>query len=518
MTLYCKSYGDDHMIKKRPDPVILLLILLLPFYLYIAWQIPYAGDDWDWGLDVGLQHLLTADINSRYTGNFLVVLMTRSKPLQAVLMGASYLGIPWLMASLTVNRSREPRIFLLCFLAANCLILSMNPHIWRQTWGWIAGFANYGFSILGLLLCLFPAMRLFREPPTPCRSSAVRDLGLFLLTFLNQLFLENLTLYMVLYTGALCLISLFRERTIRRQYLALFAGALAGLCVMFSSSIYPVLFSSGTSTTAFRTLSFEKNTGITGLITGCILSFMEKASWIWEKNVVLCCTISLVLTALLWTKKVHPFLRWSLSALNLLSVLYFVLCGHLAYGKLELFYRGLLGKAELIVNLGYFFLVAVETVVLYRHRRWDMAKLLCLWISAPGVILPLSFLTIEGARFYATSNCFLTVFVLFLAADLFRLLPVSGRRWASLALVTVFAVLCVHLFGIFYQASLCTRQREAILADARITGTKEVTLPTYPPEVTPYIWEADALDARQIFFRQFHGLHWDVVLHFVPET
>jgi len=225
------------MIKKRLDPFPLLLILLLPFYLYIAWQIPYAGDDWDWGLDVGLQHLRTADINSRYTGNFLVVLMTRSKPLQAVLMGLSFLGIPCLMAGLAADRSREPRIFTLCFLAANCLILSMNPQIWRQTWGWIAGFANYGFSILGLLLCLFPAMRLFRGTPGPCRTSAVRDLGLFLLSFLNQLFLENLTLYMVLYTGALCLIAVGRERTLRRQYLALFAGALAGLLVMFSSAI-----------------------------------------------------------------------------------------------------------------------------------------------------------------------------------------------------------------------------------------------------------------------------------------
>ena len=52
--------------------------LFLIFYLWLAAQIPYTDDDWDWGLPVGIQQLVTASLNSRYAGNGLVVLLTRS--------------------------------------------------------------------------------------------------------------------------------------------------------------------------------------------------------------------------------------------------------------------------------------------------------------------------------------------------------------------------------------------------------------------------------------------------------
>ena len=47
---------------------------MLAFYVWIAAQIPYTHDDWDWGLEVGMQHLLKADINSRYVGNLIEVI------------------------------------------------------------------------------------------------------------------------------------------------------------------------------------------------------------------------------------------------------------------------------------------------------------------------------------------------------------------------------------------------------------------------------------------------------------
>ena len=147
---------------KRMLPVFLVIAV---FYLHIAFQVPYTGDDWDWGLDIGLQHLLTADINNRYAGNLLVVIMTRSKLLQTLLMGSAYFALPILMTAIvTDGRIKEhPKRSLVLFLGANCLLLSMGAPIWQQTYGWIAGFANYGFSAVLLEVCLLLAMPLFRR-------------------------------------------------------------------------------------------------------------------------------------------------------------------------------------------------------------------------------------------------------------------------------------------------------------------------------------------------------------------
>ena len=40
-----------------------IYVLSVIFYFWIASQIPYTHDDWDWGLDVGLRQFLYATVN-----------------------------------------------------------------------------------------------------------------------------------------------------------------------------------------------------------------------------------------------------------------------------------------------------------------------------------------------------------------------------------------------------------------------------------------------------------------------
>ena len=61
---------------------IISSFLMFFVYLWVAAQIPYTHDDWDWGLQLGMQHLLSADINSRYTGNLIEVMITRNTALK----------------------------------------------------------------------------------------------------------------------------------------------------------------------------------------------------------------------------------------------------------------------------------------------------------------------------------------------------------------------------------------------------------------------------------------------------
>ena len=162
------------------------------FYLFLGTMVPYAHDDWDWGLPIGMQHLLTADINSRYVGNFFEVIMTRSVILKIVLMSSCYFLLPLLLSIAAQKITAAPKTTRpLFFLFANFLMLTMGLPMWRQTYSWIAGFANFGFSSVFMLLCLMQMIPLLNNEPIP-KASAIRCIGFFLLAVAGQLFLENL--------------------------------------------------------------------------------------------------------------------------------------------------------------------------------------------------------------------------------------------------------------------------------------------------------------------------------------
>ena len=72
--------------KKNIFSIILLILLILLSFLFI-----YTGDDWAWGSDFGLSRLNTffKNYNSRYMGNLIVLLLTRSNILKGIVIGTT---------------------------------------------------------------------------------------------------------------------------------------------------------------------------------------------------------------------------------------------------------------------------------------------------------------------------------------------------------------------------------------------------------------------------------------------
>ena len=77
-----------------------VLALLLAGWLYIAWNVPYTHDDWDWGLPEGLERWLSGTLNNRYAGTFFVLAMTRSQLVKTAVMGGSMFLISLLLGRL----------------------------------------------------------------------------------------------------------------------------------------------------------------------------------------------------------------------------------------------------------------------------------------------------------------------------------------------------------------------------------------------------------------------------------
>ena len=87
-----------------------VLALLLAGWLYIAWNIPYTHDDWDWGLPEGLERWLSGALNNRYAGTFFVLAMTRSQLVKTAVMGGCMFLISLLLGRLA-GRGQPDRAF-----------------------------------------------------------------------------------------------------------------------------------------------------------------------------------------------------------------------------------------------------------------------------------------------------------------------------------------------------------------------------------------------------------------------
>lgn len=476
-------------------------------------MLPYSGDDWDWGLSIGLRHLLTADINSRYFGNLIIVLMSRSPLLKTLIMGSASALIPVLISVFAINGPWKQRwnIMLILITACSILLFTMDLQIWRQTYGWASGFANYNISLIFLILYLHTVMPLFFDSISGHQASLLSELLLFVMAIVMQLFLENLAAYVTAASVIICFIAWLRTRRIQRRYWLLLLGNLIGLAIMFSSDMYSTLAQTGEALDGVRTLTFYPHGGPVGMLLRCFHMFMHAhVPYIWENNTIICCTVSALLF-ILW----HKGRRFSklFRIINILSIIYFVLCGHFGLGKSWLREHGALFAVETAANIGYFVLAAIQTALLYRQRPWFAAALILMWISAPVVIAPLSALDMGTGRIYITSNVFMIVYIAMLLSDILAGLPAAMLHKILFLCLAFVLILFIHYGSVFIEINACTNDRMTILEEMRQSDASTVSLPAYPH--SNYLWLIEPSDDRLEYFKEFYKIPPDVNVRIV---
>jgi len=476
------------------------------FYLWMAVQIPYTHDDWDWGISNGIRQLVHATLNARYVGNFFAVVMTRSEILKTLIMGTGCFLIPYGLAAYAAQEQREQqqerklRAFLLC----NVLLFTLPREIWRQTYGWVAGFANYSVSIVFLLVWIREIGEAFSRKSADPGAGGRELLLCFAGSVLVQLFLENLAIYTVLLSLFLCGIHFARNRKIPLKSILMVLGAIVGLLIMFSSRIYGSLWSTGEAVNGYRSLSVGTQYSLMTAIYMLLSQAAVLAPLIFEENPVLCLTVLGLLTVLLLQKQQQKGFVYALCAANGLFALY-VLYSYIstpAAAQLE-------GFPALVVNGAFFLTVTAETVIVLQGRKETLGAALTIWFSVPGVILPLVFTLETGNRLFFTSDVF---FVLFAAVLLMEVAEKSCLKKITVLLLTG-ALLLMCFYGYIYHAiGVCKRERDGLMARAAAEKASSVTLPHYPFE--DYLWAPNPVgEKRETFFRTFYRLPEDIEIH-----
>lgn len=493
------------MIKsKKKWQSIAVYLLFFVFYLWMAGQIPYTHDDWDWGLDIGITQWITASINSRYVGNFFEVVMTRSEVLKTIIMGTGFFLLPLIITEIVFS-GKEADMWkerMIGFILCNTLILSMNDLVWQQTYGWVAGYANFGISAIVLCVIVKQFLEVFSDSPSESNGFHPRLVMLFFVCLAGQLFIENLAIYVFLASLVINYFHWHRTRRFLPENVTVFFASLIGLIIMFSSSMYKTLWSTGEAIDGYRQLVIHSGTDLRTIITGCIDRVIRVPYKLYTQNTSVCIAIILMLSFLLMQKQ---------AVSNSLKKTCVILNGGIAICLL--LYIPLGGFISSATGVLFFAAVTLELILLFRECRLLLYKLFFIWSAPVFIILPLVVTSELGPRLFWGPNVMLILLALFLLRRCLNAMPKKWFAAVSVAVITSVCVLLIHHGLVYHAIGECKDQREAIIETAAETGATAILLPQYPYQ--DYLWFPDPYGSkRESFFKDFYNIPQDVSIIF----
>ena len=152
-----------------------------------------------------------------------------------------------------------------------------------------------------MLLCVKELLNVF-EAEAPAKASVWRTVVFGLVALTGQLFLENVTLFMVAATACALLFCRKKHNCFNPVYVAMTAGAVIGAVIMFSSSIYGTLFETGASVDGLRSFAFNYEDGLFGVIYKTVYQCLRLAMRLGEHSFAALSVLAL-LTVFSWNVK-----------------------------------------------------------------------------------------------------------------------------------------------------------------------------------------------------------------------
>lgn len=467
----------DGVLERRLNLQTYLLPALVGLGLLLLFvQFPPTGDDWILlGKEYGIrEHLLRVrhdwvNQNGRVLGNFLHTLLVHHWPgiLSKLL---AFFGMVY-----ALSRIAKRSVWAIApVLSATLLFLPKE--VLREVWVWNAGFFNYvpPLVLLLVLLLLWQVEEL----------SERRKAAIVVTSLCACLFMENITVYLLLIGFVLLLWALFRASDYRLRALLTFAGCAAGALIMFSSPSYRRVVD---ATDGYR----SAGTDLASMVHTAIVNWNESFSrYLIAENLFLLSLILLSASALLmvqkertWALKISLILLW-ISGPSLWLI------ARLTDGPISVRHSFPLHLVFYLSLLGFGWLTL---------RGRDRHLYAFVLISLAVVMGPLLIVTPVGARNFFTPVVFQLLAVLLLWRGLPEL-PAASRL-VLLAAVLVFSLVrWGQLLFIYSENFSVHRERMAIAEAAASRSDAEVTVPAFP--YPSYLHATDPGKIGHAYYRQ----------------
>lgn len=482
---------------------LLIYVLFAVFYFWMAAQIPYTHDDWDWGLDVGMQQFLHATVNSRYMGNFFEIIMTRYEFLKIILMGSCFFLIPFILSHFASKELKNStayfRVFL--FIICNGLLLSMNHNLWAQSYGWVAGFSSFAISSCFLMLWIHELLCVISGESKDEKNAPVTLIVYFIICLCGQLFLENITIYCFVLAIVLCVLHLMNYKKLPLRIISMLIGSFLGLIIMFSSDLYGTLLQEGTAVGNYRQIPLISSNGISDFLYRTLTTVIHLGIRLYSLNIVLNVTILLLFIMFFLYRKPEAKYRKLFLWADILLIIALSIC--YTYDAIADDHAKWVFYCDFFVSVVYFIAILLQIFNIFQKK--DRITLLSLWISAPLIIAPLVVTTEVGYRLFFTSNIFIILFALILLIRLKVIIPKIGFKAIQITGVSVTCVLICFFCIVYANIGECKRVRHNIINTALEQNADTIILPEYP--FSDFLHSPDPKTVPRLqFFKEFYGI------------
>ena len=494
------------------------VLVLFVFYLWMACQIPYTHDDWDWGLQIGIDHVRTADINNRFSGNLIEIALTRSVIAKDIFMSLVFTLIPLfatLFASRIIEVEKSGNADLIragIYGFANLLILFIPVDVWQQTNGWIAGFSNFVVSGLALVIFLYILAKSC-APGGAKKGYIFRAVFYVIFGIVSQLFLENLAVFFFL-VAVVFLILHWKKKETRKEIIPLCAGLLIGVAIMFSNNIYSSLLHTGSAIDGVRELTYDKSKPFYVFIADSAKRMFSEfvPQIITHQGVTVGC-VSLVMAVVTFKKVKNKLASYCLCLCNITFCLYYIATS-LAGIFLGL---GMIEDSPLTTSLdcAYIVLIIIETVLVFKKDKKLMRWLLTLFLSPFFMMAPMLLIKEVGPRSYYTTNACLIVFALTVLGYILSRAP-EKKTVICIALIAVLVAGSVVRWAAVYKPiGDHMRARKQLIETAVANGDDKIVFPAYPNSEYLWIPDPDGSEPERFdWFKEFYHIPSDVTIEF----
>ena len=263
----------------------------------------------------------------------------------------------------------------------------------------------------------------------------------------------------------------------------------------------------------FRAFSFDRKAGILSILRQLCQRFIYfYPADIWGNNWVICCTICLLL--LITGVRQKPFVRFFSALFCIGFIIYFLFVRF--YGPLENHLPGWNEVRTQWVNLLFFWGVLLMVFLFQWNAKRAKRFLIFLWLSVPGVLLPLIAVKVITFRYYFCTNLFLIEFALALLASEYSAFDPRLLKVLSILVSISFIAVLIQRFTIYAQIWEGKKDRDARIQQARNGEITRLYFPELPH--SEYLWIVEAPDgSEQVpFFREFYQIPDEVEMSNLP--
>ena len=465
-------------------------ILLLFALIVLCWLFPYTGDDWAWGSSLGMDRLNSwfYNYNGRYLSNLLVMVMTRSRILRALIMAITFTGIVWYIEKFTGKKA---------FIITAVLFTMIPRTVMRQAIVWTSGFGNYSFSMLFTLMVIDHVRDCFLEERKPPRGSGIL---LLILGLVNTLIIENLTLYHLFLSFCLVALCLVKRKDLIPVWICYLVGTLSGTVIMFSNTAYRTIMSNEDD---YRTM------GNGDLMSRCYTNYFDV---IFKdaifNNIVLNILLALALTLML--VKFHSKIK-KIPAYGCVAFIWFFVC----YSFITCVRKGYQNGENELINGALTALFVLSVLLMLFLAPLENEKkypLLFSGLSALIMVAPLFVVTPIGPRCFFCSYVMLSLLV----CQIFELVSGSMKKTdqlISIALILLLAIGTVKVFYIYGKIFIADNNRTRAVMEQYENGSREIPFPELP--YNKYLWKSSPDRDNDIWeerYKLFHNISQDVDL------